>query len=81
MEVQVKPEEITKIVGLILGVRSVEAGDRIVEDLGAESADLLNIIATVEETYHIEITESEAARIYTSADLYALVDHRLSGSA
>ena len=68
--------EINKLVGLQLGKRNVNEHDRFLEDLGAESADVVNLIATVEEKYNITIKESEIARLNTPADLFALVQKR-----
>jgi acyl carrier protein len=70
-------EEIKKLVALQFGVRHVKETDRFMEDLGAESADVANLIAAVEEKYQIEIKESEIARIFTPADLFNLVHQRL----
>ena len=69
--------EIQKMVGIQLGKRNVHANDRFVEDLGAESADVANIVARVEETYGITIKEAEIARLFTPADLFALIQKRL----
>jgi acyl carrier protein len=70
-------DEIITLVSLQLGIRSVNAGDRIVEDLGAESADVANIIAAVEDRFHITIDEAEIADIRTVADLYELIQNRI----
>ena len=72
----VSMDEIRKLVGMQLGKRNVNESDRFVEDLGAESADVANIVATVEEKYGITIKEAEIASIFTSADLLALVQER-----
>lgn len=69
-------EELQKLVGMQLGKRHVNANDRFVEDLGAESADVANIVARVEETYGITIKEAEIARLFTPADLFALIHKR-----
>jgi len=69
-------DEIKKLVGMQLGKRNVREGDRFVEDLGAESADVANLVATVEEKYGILIKEAEIANIFTPADLLALVQKR-----
>jgi acyl carrier protein len=69
-------DEIKKLVGLQLGKRNVNENDRFAEDLGAESADVANIVATVEEKYGITIKEAEIANISTPADLLALVQQR-----
>ncbi len=69
-------EEIQKLVALQLGKRRVAAGDRLVEDLGAESIDLVNLVATVEDRYDIEIAEEELAELRTVADVHELARRR-----
>jgi acyl carrier protein len=71
-------EEIKKLVGLQLGKRSVKESDRLVEDLGAESSDVANVVAALEEKYGITLKESEIARISTPTDLYKLINQRLN---
>lgn len=66
-------DEINKLVGLQLGKRGVNETDRLVEDLGAESADVANLVAAAESKYGIMIKESEIARIFTPLELYHLV--------
>ena len=73
-------DEIRKMVELQLGKRGVQDSDRLVENLGAESADVANLVASVEEKYGIVIKESEIARIFTPQDLFELVQNRLNGS-
>jgi acyl carrier protein len=72
----VTQNEILKLVELQLGRRGVQADDRLVEDLGAESADVANLVAAAEEKYRIAIKESELARIDTPQDLFELVVER-----
>lgn len=72
----VSMDEIKRLVGIQLGKRNVNESDRFVEDLGAESADVANIVATVEEKYGITIKEAEIASIFTAADLLALIHKR-----
>jgi len=74
-------EEIEKLVAVQLGRRGVTAHDRIVEDLGAESLDVVNIVATIEERYQITIEEVELPDLVTVADLYACVRSRAGGAA
>lgn len=69
-------EEITKLVGLQFGERNVAPTARLVEDLGAESADVANLVAAAESKYGIIIKESEIARIFTAQDLFELVVKR-----
>ena len=70
---EISMEDIQRLVALQLGIRIVAEHDRLVEDLGAESADVANIVAAVEEKYHIVVKESEIAKIFTSTDLFELV--------
>lgn len=69
-------KEICKMVELQLGKRDVQPNDRLLEDLGAESADVANLVARAEERYGIFIKESEIARIFTPADLFKIVQEK-----
>jgi acyl carrier protein len=70
-------DEIKKMVGMQLGKRQVKDTDRFVEDLGAESADVANIVARAEEKFGVTIKESEIARLFTPEDLFKLIQKRL----
>lgn len=69
----VETEEVCRIVGLVLGRRDVTADARLVEDLGAESADVLNITVALEQKYDVSIEEADLGRVSTVRDLEALV--------
>lgn len=69
----VSMDEIKKLVSLQLGVRDVHENSFLVEDLSAESADVANIVAALEEKYQITVTEPEIAKIRTPVDLFELV--------
>ena len=69
-------DDICTLVQLQLGFRQVDGSDHIFEDLGADSMDAVNIIATAEEKYEIEIEEDELIRIHTVFDLYTLIQER-----
>jgi acyl carrier protein len=73
-------QEIIKLVELQFGAQNVRPNDRLVEDLKAESADIANLIALVEEKFNIVIKESEIARVNTPADLFELVQKRTHAS-
>lgn len=66
-------DEIRDLVALQLGRRTVAASDRLVEDLGARSLDLVNVVAAIEDRYEIEVPEEDLAEIHTVADLHARV--------
>jgi acyl carrier protein len=71
-------DEIKKLVGLQLGACEVEAESLLVEDLGAESADVANLVAVLEERYQIAVKETEIVKLRTPADLYELVKKHMS---
>ena len=73
----VTTEEIEKIVAVQLGAKKVSQADRIVEDLGAESADVVNIVAAVEDKYAVTIDEEVVPDIITVGDLVELVRSRI----
>lgn len=72
-------EDIEKLVAVQLGRRQVAAGDRLIEDLGAESLDVVNIVTAVEDRYRIVIEEVELPDLATVGDLYECVRGRMGG--
>ncbi len=60
-------------VARVLGQRDPNPDDRLVEDLGAQSIDVLNIVVTIEEEYRVSIDEAATAGVSTVRDLYDLV--------
>lgn len=71
-------DEIKRLVSVQLGVKHIREEDLFMEDLGAESADLVNIIAAVEEKYRVTIGEAEISGIRSVFDLYKHVQDLLS---
>lgn len=64
---------VIEIVSVQLGRREVEAADRLIEDLGAESADLVNLAAAIDDRFGVFIGEEAFVELRTVADLEALV--------
>jgi acyl carrier protein len=67
------PSAVAEVVALQLGKRSVQAKDRLIEDLGAESADLVNLAAAIDDRFRIYIDEEALAAVRTVGDLEQLV--------
>lgn len=67
-------DEIRQLVGLQLGAREVGADDELARDLGAESADVANLVATLEDRYGLTIEEEEIADLKTVRDLHRRVE-------
>lgn len=72
-------EEIAALVGLIFGREDVRAEDRLIEDLGAESVDIINLMAAVEDKFGVFIADEEVVRIHTVDDLIRSVKSGLDG--
>ena len=75
-----KAEEIQKLVGRQLGLRDVRLEDDIAADLGAVSADIINIVAAIEDLYQVVIGEEELPDIRTVDQLHRLVCERVGAS-
>ena len=66
-------EEVCRTVSLVLGRRGVKADDHLIEDLGAESIDILGIMVTLEEKYRVAVDEAAMATVSTVRDLYEVL--------
>ncbi|MEM7582901.1 MAG: phosphopantetheine-binding protein [Acidobacteriota bacterium] len=62
--------EIQNLVSLQLGISEVGEDAQLVSELGAESADLINLVAAVEDKYVVLITEDEIPEIRSVRDLF-----------
>jgi len=61
--------ELRDLVARQLGRDDVGLDDRLIEDLGAESVDLVTIVAVAEESYQITVDEERLPLIRTVRDL------------
>lgn len=53
---------------------------RFVDDLGADSLDLIELLMILEEEYNLQIADEDAAKMLTIGDVVAYVrDHTRSG--
>ena len=73
-------EQIKKALAEQLGVDAskITAESRIVEDLGADSLDVVELLMNLEEEYNITVSEDEATKISTVGDFAALVEGKLN---
>ncbi len=53
--------------------KSVTLKTSLVEDLGADSLDVFQILADVEQQFSVEISHEEAVRIKTIADIVRVI--------
>jgi acyl carrier protein len=64
---------VAEVVALQLGKSTVGPGDRLIEDLGAESADLVNLAAALDDRFGVFIDEEDLGAVRTVEDLERLV--------
>ena len=58
---------------LLVDAASIESGHRLVEDLGADSLNLLEIVLEINETFAIELPVEGVAQVRRVEDLLGLV--------
>jgi len=66
-------KQVVEVIMVQLGTTAVKEDDLIVENLGAESADIVNIISALESRFNIRIDDAAIPDIHTVADLIELV--------
>ncbi len=62
-------DQVRELVARQLGLREVSLSDRLVEDLDADSMDLVTVVAVLEESYGVRIDEERLPLLRTVADL------------
>jgi acyl carrier protein len=73
-------DDILNLVKRQLGLRDVRLEDDIAAGLGAVSADIINIVAALEDRFGIVIGEEELPDIRTVEQLHRLVCDRVEAS-
>lgn len=56
-------------------------GARLVDDLGLDSLDAVELVIALEQQFGIDVSDAEVARLETVGDLVTLVVERASGHA
>ena len=71
-------EDITEVVVEQLSVSAdeVKPDAKFVEDLGADSLDVVELVMALEEKFDIEIPDDEAEKIQTVADVVAYIESK-----
>jgi acyl carrier protein len=74
-------EKIKQIIVDELGVDEAEVTEnaRFIEDLGADSLDLVELVMRFEEEFDIEIPDEDAEKILSVRDAYSYVEQHRQG--
>ena len=67
-------DTVVRIVRLQLGLSEILPKHALAEDLGAVSADIVNIVVALEDKYGLEFDETALSDIRTVGDLVSLVE-------
>ena len=70
-------EEVKQIISLQLGRRNINDDDHFLEDLHAESFDVMNIVIAIEDRYGVSIKEVEIPNLLTPASVFRFVRDRM----
>lgn len=76
-------ERVTRIVAEVLGfdVDEVAADATLVEDLGADSLDRVQLSLGLEDAFDLEIPDQDAAPLRTVADVISYIERRTAAQA
>lgn len=64
--------------GLKKGVEVIDDDKRIVEDLGADSLDRVELVMSLEEAFGIEIPDDAAMQLLTVGDAVNFIEQKLN---
>ena len=70
-------DEVKKMLAnqLIIDVKKIEENSRLVEDLGADSLDMIEMLMTLEEKFGITIPDEKTSELKTVADIASYIDN------
>jgi acyl carrier protein len=73
--------KVTDLIVEQLGVSKEEAvlNASFIDDLGADSLDIVELVMTLEETFDIEIPDDDAEKMQTIADAVGYLKSRIDG--
>ena len=78
MATQLNFKELQDLAGEILGVDpdQVQMDKSFQRDLAADSLDLVELIAAIEDKYDVELPDEELAKMLTIADLWKFLEQK-----
>lgn len=74
-------EKLRKIVAERLGLEEgeIKKESSFIDDLGADSLDVVEMVMAIEEEFNIEIPDEDAEKIQTVADAVAYIESKIGG--
>lgn len=71
-------EKISELISKQLGIakETITMDSEIIKDLGADSLDIVEMLMGLEDEFGIEVSEEEAIKLRTIADIVTLIDSK-----
>jgi acyl carrier protein len=81
MEVQEAKSKVVDIISSQLGVEkdAIKPEANVVDDLGADSLDVVELVMALEEAFDVEIPDEDAENIRTVGDIFKYLENAVSG--
>lgn len=72
-------EKVKSILADQLGLKEdkIKPESRIVEDLGADSLDVVELLMTMEDDFGVSVSDEEAVKLKTVADIVKMLDGKV----
>lgn len=69
-------DKIKSLLSSQLGIKEerIQLKSRILEDLGADSLDLVELLMTLEDEFHVSISDEEAIKLKTVEDIVKIIE-------
>jgi acyl carrier protein len=76
-------EKVIDIIADKLGIEkeTITPESHVIDDLGADSLDVVELIMALEETFDIEIPDEDAEKIRTVQDIFDYIDRVVANAA
>lgn len=71
-------EKVRTLLSNQLGIKEekIKLESRILEDLGADSLDIVELLMILEDEFHVEVKEEDAVGLKTVADIVKMIERQ-----
>jgi len=71
-------EKVKKLLAeqLNIDANTITLKSRVIEDLGADSLDVVEMLMVLEDEFNVTVTDEESLKIKTVGDIVALIDSK-----
>lgn len=62
---------------LNVNIEKISATSKVIEDLGADSLDVVEMLMTLEDEFNVTVSDEESVSLKTVGDIVKLIDSKL----